>query len=337
MPQSPVIVEVTRGGIVESTHRGRACIACADGRVLAQWGDIDAPVFPRSAIKALQAIPLVETGAFDAFQLTDAELALACASHHAESRHTRLVEAWLRRIGCSAKDLECGAHLPLDEETAHELIRQGEPATALHNNCSGKHAGMLTTARFARETTAGYTRFDHPVQQRILSVLEEMSGVDLSAAPWGVDGCGVPTIGMPLAALARAMAAMARPTGLPDSRAKAVERIRQAWGSHPQLIGGRNSFDTAMIKAGMGSVLVKGGAEGVSCAVLPREGIGIALKIDDGGGRARDIAMAALIRSTRVMSGELASRAARLAIQPLSNRTGREVGVIRPAEGWPEL
>lgn len=334
-PGAALLVEVTRGGMVESVHRGRACLVDADGRVLARWGDIDAPVYPRSAVKALQAIPLVETGALDAFGLGDQELALACASHTGEACHTRLAEAWIRRIGLGVEDYECGAHPPFDAGTAQAMIRNGEAPTAFHNNCSGKHAGFLTTARHKGEPTRGYVRFDHPVQQRVLGVLEQMTGQDLSLAPWGVDGCAIPTIGIPLGAIAYAMARIADPRDLPDARAEAVTRIRRAWGAHPHLIAGRGSFDTAMMQAADGLVLVKGGAEGVGCAVLPEAGIGIALKIDDGAPRAREVAMAALIRATKALSEEQWSRAARLLDVPITNRNGREVGLVRPAAGWP--
>lgn len=333
--ESPIVVEVTRGGMVESIHRARACIVDAGGHVLARWGDIDAPVYPRSAIKALQAIPLVETGALDAFELTDSELALACSSHNGEIRHTRLVEAWIRRIGLTVEDYECGAQIPYDSDTAADLIRNGEAPSAFHNNCSGKHAGFLTTARHKGEPTRGYVRFDHPVQQRILGVMEQMTGQDLSRAPWGIDGCSIPTIGVPLGAIAYAMARIADPVDLPDARAAAVTRIAKAWKAHPHLIAGKDRFDTAMMQASGGRVLVKGGAEGVGCVVLPKEGIGIALKIEDGGARAYEVAMAALIRSTNALTDEQWSRAAALLAAPITNRVGREVGVIRPAEGWP--
>ncbi len=334
-PGAPIAVEVTRGGMVESVHRARACIVDAHARVLARWGDIDAPVYPRSAIKPLQAIPLVETGALDAFGLTDAELALACSSHNAEPRHTRLAAQWLEKIGCTVDDLECGAHMPYCAETANELIRTGEPPTALHNNCSGKHAGFLTTARHKGEPTRGYIRFDHPVQQRVLGVLEQMTGQDLSAAPWGVDGCSIPTIGVPLGAIAFAMARLADPDGLPDRRAEAATRIRRAWAAHPSLIAGHGAFDTAMMKASGGQVLVKAGAEGVGCAALPRVGVAIALKVEDGAGRARDVAMAALIRAAGGLTDEQWAKTEELLEAPLVNRAGRTVGLIRPAEGWP--
>ena len=334
---APVAVEVTRGGMVESRHHATACVVDADGRVLRHWGDFEQPVYARSAIKSLQAIPLVETGALDAFGLGDAELALACASHAAEPRHTRLVAAWLDRIGCTPGDLECGSHLPYDEETAHAMIRHAEEPSTLHNNCSGKHAGMLTTARHMGEPPAGYIRYEHPVQQRILGVLEQMTGHDLSRAPWGIDGCGIPTIGIPLGGIAYAMARIADPSGLPERRAAAVRRIRDAWGAHPYLIGGRGSFDTRLMQAAQGKVLLKVGAEGVMCAVLPRHGLGIAVKVEDCAARAAGIAMEAILGGLDVLP-EIRMRGLEALARPaVTNRAGLRVGEIRPAEGFADM
>ncbi|PWC36649.1 asparaginase [Azospirillum sp. TSO35-2] len=332
--ESPITVEVTRGGLVESVHRARACIVDAGGHVLARWGDIDAPVYPRSAVKSLQAIPLVESGALDAFGLGDAELALACSSHNGEARHTDLARSWAERVGLTLDDYECGAQVPYDGATAADLLRRGEAPTAFHNNCSGKHTGFLTTAKHKGERLRGYVRYEHPVQQRILGVMEQMTGQDLFGAPWGVDGCAIPTVGVPLGAIAYAMARIADPVDLPDARAEAVTRIARAWGKHPFLIGGTGSFDTALMEAAEGAVLVKGGAEGVGCAVIPDQGIGIALKIEDGAARAREVALAALIRSTNALTAAQWARVPHLLTTPLLNRAGTRVGEVRPAAGW---
>lgn len=331
---APVLVEVTRGGVVESVHRGRACIVDAAGHVLEHWGDIDALVFPRSTIKPIQALPLLESGAAQALGVTDAEIALACASHSGETRHTRAVAAWLARMGLTVDHLECGPQEPSDSETAAELIRMGEAPSALHNNCSGKHTGMLATALHKREPLAGYIRYDHPVQQRILGVIEQMSGQDLGHAPWGIDGCSIPTIAMPLAALAYAMARLADPSQLPERRAEAAKRIRTAWATHSYLIAGRNTFDTEMIRGSAGLALVKQGAEGVGVAVLPRLGLGVALKIDDGSSRARDVAMAALVRRSGALTKENWRRVAELETIPVMTRAGRDAGSVRPAADW---
>ncbi|HET8728323.1 MAG TPA: asparaginase, partial [Alphaproteobacteria bacterium] len=241
---APITVEVTRGGMVESRHRALAVIADPEGRVLNRWGDHERRIYPRSAVKALQALPLVESGAADAFGLDEEELALACASHNGETVHTEKVAAWLARIGLSPDDLECGAHAPYDAETARALTRRDKAPSPLHNNCSGKHAGFLAVARHKGERTKGYIDFTHPVQQRILGVLEQMTGQDLSHAPRGIDGCSIPTIGVPLGALAMAMARLADPSGLPDRRAEAATRLRAAWGGKPYMVAGRNRFDT---------------------------------------------------------------------------------------------
>lgn len=328
---APFLVEVTRGGMVESRHRAAAAVVGADGHVIMSWGDVNQPIYARSAIKSLQAIPLVETGAADALEATDEEIALACASHNGEPVHVETATRFLHRIGLSVDDYECGVHLPYDEESAHALIRRDEAPSQAHNNCSGKHAGFLATALYMKEPLKGYVRYDHPVQQRILGVLEQMAGVDLGSAPWGVDGCGIPTIAIPLANVAYAMARMADPKDLPEKRQAAVRRIVKAWGAHPYLIGGRGTFDSIVGEAAKGRFVTKIGAEGVECAVIPEMGLGIALKVEDGASRAASVAMAGILRKLGLID-DAAWDALRAATHPaLKNRAGLDVGEIRPA------
>ncbi len=326
---APVMVDVWRGALVESRHRGRAVVADAAGRVIEAWGDPDAPIYPRSAVKALQALPLVETGALDAFALGSAELALACGSHCGEPRHIERVGRWLERLGLTSAALECGAHPPFDEDAAVGLIRSGTPASALHNNCSGKHLGLLTTALHCHESPEGYSRPEHPVQRRIAAVIEAMTGV--LPAPMAVDGCGVPTWGLPLVALATAMARFAAPDDQSSARANAVLRVREAWGRHPELVGGLTSFDTQVMAVTRGAVLVKSGGEGVAVAVLIEQRLGIALKIEDGSPRAKNVAMAALLRRFNV--GPVPDT---LAVPAITNWAGHTVGALLPAAGWLE-
>jgi L-asparaginase II len=327
------MVEVTRGDMVESRHRVAACIVDAQGRVLRSWGDFERPIYPRSAIKSIQALPLVESGAADAFGVGDEELALACASHSGEAVHVERVGAWLARVGLSPDDLECGTHLPYNPDVAAAMQRAGETPSPLHNNCSGKHAGMLTTARHLGEPTRGYVRYDHPVQQRILGVMEQMAGIELGDAPWGVDGCGIPTIAMPLGNLAFAMARMANPADLPDRRAEAATRLRAAWGRHPLLVGGSESFDTRFMQATGGRILVKVGAEGVMCAVIPEYGVGLALKVEDGSSRAPGIALAGILKGVGLLTAAdwTALAEGDVVRTPLTNRAGHVVGEVRPA------
>lgn len=325
---NPILVQVTRGGLAESVHRGRAVAVAADGSVLAAIGNTKATIFPRSANKAMQALPLVETGAADAFGLGPEELALACSSHNGEPMHTGRIAAWLHRIGLSQADLECGAHAPYCLPVWEDMLRTGEVASNLHNNCSGKHAGMLTTALHHGESTRGYVRYQHPVQQRILGVIEQVTGQDLTGAPWGADGCSIPTIGLPLEALAFGMARMADPQDLPAARADAAQRLLAAWGQYPELISGSDGFDTLFMRMTGSRILSKAGAEGVSVGIVPAAGLAVAVKIDDGAGRAAGPAMAALLRRLGLIdTGEWA--ALETLVQPaLRNRAGTKVGTI---------
>src|SRR5260221_1746754 len=200
----------------------------AAGVIVASWGGVGRPVFARSAIKPLQALPLVESGAAEHYRLGATELALACASHHGEKSHVEAVGRWLDRVDLGPNDLQCGSHLPNDVPSAHALIHAGEKPSALHSNCSGKHTGFLTTARHLGETTRGYVESDHPVQRRVAHALGEMCGIDVARAPYGTDGCGIPVIGMPLAAMAPGMARMEEPGDLAAEQAPAAERLLPA-------------------------------------------------------------------------------------------------------------
>ena len=330
-----VAVEVIRGDEVESLHRASCAVADARGRIVERWGDVERPVYLRSAIKPIQALPLVETGAAARFDVGDAEIALACASHNGEPKHIAAVEAWLARLGLAAADLKCGAHAPLHEPSANALFRAGGAPTAVHNNCSGKHAGMLTTARHFGEPTRDYIHRDHPVQQRVARAIGEMSGVDVSHAPVGIDGCNIPTIGLPLAGLATAMARFADPHAPAPERAAAVARVRAAMAARPDMIAGTGRFSTALIEASAGKILPKTGAEGVYAVALIDLGLGLAIKVDDGAWRAAEVATAAVLRRLGALDDALAERLADFVVSPLTNRAGRRVGEVRPSAGWP--
>ena len=326
----PVLVEVTRGAMVESRHCGAFAVVDATGKVVLSRGDVAHPVYARSAIKPLQALPLIETGAADGFGLGMREIALACASHNGAPAVVAAVEAWLGRIGLNATDLECGAHAPSDAEAAQALIRAGREPSALHNNCSGKHAGFLTTARHLGEPTRGYVAPTHPVQQRVASVLAEMTGLDLEQMPRGVDGCGIPLIGLPLAGMARAMARMTDPARLPPARAAAVQRIFAAMGAEFEIVAGASAFSRDVMRVAAAAVRLKTGAEGVMCAALPRLGLGIALKIGDGASRAAAVAMGAVLLRMGVIDQAQEAALAGTLRPPVHNVAGRVVGEIRP-------
>jgi L-asparaginase II len=264
--------------------------------VVESWGDVDALVYPRSAIKTLQALPLVESGAADHFALDGVELALACSSHSAEAAHVERVRGWLARLELDEQALECGPHPPYDETAAAALIRAAIEPGRVHNNCSGKHTGMLTICRFLDEPTRGYIEREHPAQQRWLDVLGEMAGVDMRKLPWNRDGCGIPVVAMPLRSMAAAFARLAVPDELPAARGAAAERLLGAIADNPQMIGGSGRLGSEIIARTGRRVIVKSGAEGVYTAALGEKRLGIALKIDDGNGQAAEVALLALLQ-----------------------------------------
>lgn len=330
---NPVLVEVLRGDVVESRHRGAAVVADATGALVAAWGEVQRPTFPRSAVKPLQALPLIETGAADRFRLDDRHIALACASHAGQPEHVALVAHWLARLELSDADLECGAHWPSDAEAARALAREGRQPCPLHNNCSGKHAGFLTAARHLGEPTAGYIGHDHPAQMRVAAALGEMTGADMPSSTWAVDGCGIPTFALPLAALATGMARLADPARLGRTRAAAALRIRAAMAAHPRLVAGAGRACTAIMTAAP-RVLVKGGAEGVYTAAVPERGLGVAVKIDDGAGRAAEVAIMAVLTALGAFDEHEAAALVERARPPVPNVAGKVVGEVRPAEEW---
>jgi L-asparaginase II len=332
-PLDPLSVEVTRGERIESRHQVSAVVVDADGRVVYRAGDPAAVVFPRSSIKPVQALALIESGAAEAQGCSDQEIALACASHAGAAEHVDTVAPWLERIGYGERDLECGCHLPYAWDATVELLRAYQEPNQLHNNCSGKHTGFLTLARHETWQTKGYIDYGHPVQQRVLGLLESMCGLDLSGAPWGVDGCGIPTIAVPLANLALAMARLAAPDDQPERRQAACTRVRRAMSAHPRLISGSGRFCTRVIQATAGRALVKTGAEGVYAASFPELGLGVALKVEDGTTRAAEAAMAYLLARFEVLDDDGSAALADLLDTPIVNRAGRTVGRIRATEG----
>lgn len=330
---NPVLVEVTRGPIVESRHRGAVAVVDLKGKVQAAWGDIKQAVYPRSSVKVFQALPLVETGAADEFGFTDAELALACASHNGELRHAETAGGMLEKLSLSENDLECGSHWPMGEEAARDLARSGAVPTPLYNNCSGKHAGMLATAKKLGAPTKGYVDVVHPVQQRILGTMEAMCGVELQAAPRERDGCSAPTWAVPLENLAYGFARLGAPEDLPDARAEACRRLREAVAAHPFMVAGTGRYDTDVMDLLGARAFIKMGAEGVFCAALPEFGLGVAVKCDDGAVRAAEVMVTAVLRRIGVIEDAEADKFERFLSVPLENRRQFRVGEIRPAKG----
>lgn len=331
MSKSPVVIEVTRGPVVESRHEGIAAVVKADGSVVASWGDIDAAILPRSANKPIQAMAFVESGAPEKFGLTDEHIALSCASHNGETRHVETVRAWLKKIGLGEGDLECGAHAPRLQASIEAMARENAVPGQAFNNCSGKHSGFLSTAVTYGEPTKGYIKYDHPVQRRLRAVMTDLCGANADDFQHGTDGCGIPTLATPLKTLARAMASMADPSGLSSKHADAANRIRAAMNAEPFMVAGTGRFCTRINGALAGVAQVKTGAEGVFCGMLPTLGLGIAIKMWDGAGRAAEVAMATLLDHLGVLP-----KAEKEALETpaIRNVVGLLVGEMRPAKSW---
>jgi len=318
---NPVIAEVTRGGVVESRHRGAFAVVDRSGRVVAAEGAIAASVFPRSAIKAFQCLPVIDSGAADRFGFTQEEIALACASHNGEPGHVRVARSMLAKATNDEALYECGAHWPYHEASRNQLLRCGEDCLQVHNNCSGKHAGMLALARQLGADPRGYTAPDHPVQVEIARAMGGICDVDLALQPRGVDGCSVPTWAMPIRAMALGFARLCA------AECAAGQRIIEAVRAHPFMVAGTGRFDTELMRA-VPRVFVKTGSEGVYCGCVPHAGLGIALKCDDGASRASEVAMSSVLANLAVWTDEERAALQRFRQHPLSNWRQVEVGDV---------
>jgi len=324
------VLETWRGGILENAHLGHAVICDANG-IVHTWGNPKAVIFPRSSAKMLQALPLIETGAAAARGLSDAQLALACASHDGADLHVGMAGRWLADLGLGESDLRCGAHEPYDQTERDRLIRAGEKPCQLHNNCSGKHTGFLTVTQHLKAGPE-YNEIDHPLQKAIRAVTEETTGE--TVAGWGVDGCSAPNFAMTVEGLAQAMATYATAREGHGVRESAMNRLTRAMARHPELVAGEGQPCTDLMRAMNGRVAVKGGADGVYVAIVPERGLGIALKIVDGNARAKVAAIAALLEKIGVL--DPAHPAAVKRMNPvLHNWRNLETGFLRLADGFP--
>lgn len=334
------VVEVSRGNEtikhVESRHLVDIIVVDASGEIVTAYGDVDRMVFPRSSIKALQALPLIESGAADAFGFEQKHLAMACASHNGEEFHANETEIMLQKAGLTHKCLECGAHLPERIVDREKLFKSGAPATALHNSCSGKHAGFLAFAAHQKIDFKNYVEFDHKVQNIIAGTLEDVTGAKHGDDNFGIDGCSIPTYEIPLSKLAIAYAKFGVGEDAGKERSKAMLLLRDACMAHPEMVGGTGRVDTELMKAMNGRVFSKMGAEAVYTLAIPELGIGAALKCHDGTVRAAEVACIALIeslleKSTQKLSQSEASALKRLKNPVLKNWTKKVVGDIKMA------
>ena len=323
------LLHVTRGDIVETIQRGHLAIVDTRGRLLASAGDANAVSYMRSSAKPLQALMVGQSGAAARYGISGELLAICCASHNGEPGHVAAARAVLQRADVSEAALQCGIHPPKYVSAAAELWRSGGEPTALHNNCSGKHAGMLAAAQALDAPLEGYTRPDHPVQQGILSAIAALSGVRAEDIPLGIDGCSVPVHALPVSAMARAYAYLADPSAAPEY-APLLTAIAEAMATHPWYIAGTDGADTQMMERAGGRLVVKGGAEGVLCVAVRGAGVGLALKIESGRNeRSHAVAIEALRQLDLFSAAEVAAMGD-LAHPPVRNHRGLRVGETRP-------
>ena len=339
VPLAAPLVEVRRGGITESRHRGHIVAVDGDGAIVAQLGAPETVTFMRSSAKPHQtAIPLITSGAAARFQFTEREIAIACGSHSGQEIHAETVAGMLRKIGLGADALRCGVHEPFDQETARALRERGEQPSVLQNNCSGKHAAMLALAVHLGAPIETYDQPDNPVQLAAVRVISQFSGFPVEDIAIGVDGCGVPVFGLTVRAMALMYARLVVPPASFDAETgEACRRVVAAMGAYPELVGGtRERFDTEVMRATGGRVVSKVGAEGVytagalPCAVWP-QGLGLAFKIEDGEDRrARPTVAIECLRQLGVLDEEALAALTPYASFPIHNHRGDKVGEIRP-------
>lgn len=326
--QPSELIELWRGGMRESLHQGHA-VVCDSKGIVEAWGDPQAIIFPRSSCKMIQALPLLESGAADAANLGLRQLALSCASHSGAAIHVEGVGEWLKARGLEESDLRCGSHLPQDKEENLRLQCSGTDACQLHNNCSGKHAGFLTLNQHLHGGP-DYELIDHPVQKAVKAAFEEVTAEN--SPHYGIDGCSAPNFACTVNGLARAMAAFANPGG--DTRGQAMGRLVQAMTAFPELVAGEGRACTDLMRAMNGKIAVKTGAEAVFVAILPEQGLGVALKIMDGGTRAAEAAITAIMVHLGALDADHPV-VSRYLTGPIRNWRGTVTGELRRSPGFP--
>lgn len=339
-PVHPVLAVATRSGAVESWHRGAVAVWHDDAAVLTV-GDVQRPVFARSAVKPLQALPFLERGLAERLQLPAEEVAVMCASHDGAPLHTAAVRALLARGGLREEQLGCGPHQPFDQDSRLALLRLGERPTRVHNNCSGKHSGFLHLARECGDDLAGYLDPACRSQQEVNAAVAAMAGLP-GPVPTGLDGCGAPTFVLPLVALARAFCRLANPVGLGAVRAAACRHILAAVGQAPALLAGEKRFCTALLRQWPGRCFAKNGAEGVySVALAPDPArrrwpgaLGIAIKIDDGAERGYQPVIVDLLQHLGALPAGLPPALAAFHRQPILNTQQLVVGEVACTFPW---
>jgi len=328
---SEKLVEVTRGELVECVHRGYVAVTDLEGNILYKVGDPNYVTYFRSAAKPIQALAVFESGAVDKYKFADDEIAVFCASHAGEEQHTHTVSKILEKIGVDEGFLQCGVHDPLDKQTRIELYKRGEKPGSLHCNCSGKHSGMLAAAKAQGFSLENYRDINHPLQQQMLQLIADFAEMEKQEIIVGVDGCGVPVFGLPVYRMALAFAKLSKPYScLKKERAEAVKRITSSMIKHPQLVAGTKGFDTRLLEVTKGKLIGKVGAEGVFCVGLMNQGIGIAVKVEDGNTRALWPSVVHVLKQLKVLDAREIEQLKNYYPIKLKNFHKEVVGEIRP-------
>jgi L-asparaginase II len=324
-------IEVTRGGIVESIHHVAACAIQGNGEVIFSLGNVEAPIFLRSAAKPFIAAAAIAAGARERFGLEPREIAVMSASHSGEPFHVEAVRSILQKIGMDESALQCGPHAPYNAQAARALEASGIVPSAIHNNCSGKHAGILALCKLIGAETSTYLEPQNLAERRILELCARVSSADLSDFVLGVDGCGIPVYATPLRNAALSFMHLATLEGINERDAAALKIVRDAMIAHPEYVAGTGEFDSRLMRAGAGGVACKGGAEGVHGSAFPVAGVGLVCKVLDGSGRGRAPAVLAAVRRLALLEEAALTDLADLERPVVYNRAGRPVGEVRSA------
>lgn len=327
------LVRVLRGRTLESVHRGSFAV-WSQGGVVRQAGDVLRPVFYRSTAKPFQALVTVTSGAADRFGLSERELAVATGSHNAAPAHLEAVKSILQKAGLTQSQLGCGGHLSINPQESARQLRELKPGStdypAIWSNCSGKHSCFLAAARALDAPTANYLEPAHPVQQAVRSHILAFAGLEGEDVPSGTDGCGAPIYAVPLRSMARSLAMLGAPQGLPDELADAATRVCSAMSRNPEMVAGDHRFDTELMLAAKGGLVAKGGAEGVQGVAVPRLGLGMAVKVDDGADRGYRLLVIALLKDLGLLGPAAAEELAERHGRTLKNHAGKVVGRVEP-------
>ncbi|MDP4094786.1 MAG: asparaginase [Bacillota bacterium] len=325
---SEVLVEVTRGGLVESIHLGSFAIVDTDGRILYSKGDINRTTYLRSATKPLQLIAALELGIFEEFNLDYKELAIISSSHGGENEHIDTIKSLMKKLNVQDSELKCGIHAPLNREAAHELIKKGEKPTKLHCTCSGKHLGQIASAKILG-FTGEYRAFDSDVQNHIKNIISIFSLTDRDKIHVGLDGCGAPVYAIPLVNAAKAYANIGNPGFAGGKYSKSQNQLIKAMTMHPEMVGGTGRLDTDLMKNFGDRVIGKFGDEGVYCTSLIKNGIGIALKIEDGASRAVGPTILEILVQMDIIKKDEMEPLKKYWRTPIINHLGEEAGEVR--------